>query len=291
MTGMFAVIIPTCNAGDDFAALLSGIEAQTVTPTHKLVVDSSSDDNTADIAQKSGWMTHVIRRRDFNHGATRQAAWQKIVAGDSRINFVVFLTQDVRLTNPRSFEHLLASFTDSTVGAAYGRQLPHAGASLGASLQRGFSYGATSRRKTLADAAELGIRTPFLSDSFAAYRVAALNDVGGFPVTELGEDIYVGGKMLLNGWAIKYESLAEIFHSHDFSLRQSWQRYRATGAFYRRNAWLKENFGRNEGAGLKLLWEQISVAVAHKSPAALAAMLLDDAVKYISYGIGYGRGK
>ena len=288
---MFAVIIPTYNAGDDFAALLSGIAAQSVMPKYKVIVDSSSSDNTVRLAQRFGWTTEVIPRQNFNHGATRQTAWQKITANDSEISFIVFMTQDVRITNPRSFEHLLASFADSTVGAAYGRQLPHIGASPGASLQRQFSYGAIGQRKTMADAAALGIRAPFLSDSFAAYRVTALNDVGGFPVTDLGEDIYVGGKMLLNGWAIQYEALAEVYHSHDFSPQQSWRRYRSTGAFYRRNAWLEEHFGRSEGAGLKLLRQQISVAVNSRNPFALATMLLDDAIKYLSYSIGYRWGK
>lgn len=287
----FALIIPTLNAGRDFAELLEQAAEQTRQPAQKLVIDSSSVDNTVAIAAKHGWKTKVISPKEFNHGLTRQAAWKKMLAFDDRIKIAVYLTQDVRFCDNRGLENLLAAFDDDRVGAAYGRQLPHKNASLAAVMQREFSYPAQSRRKTLDDAPELGIRAPFLSDAFAAYRLSALDEIGGFPLTDICEDMYVGGKLLLAGWAIKYEASAMVYHSHDFDFRQNLDRYLAIGAFQRKNSWLGERFGKSEGAGVKLLQSQLKTAWDKRNWKAAGEIVLADAVKFLAYRVGYYRGR
>ena len=93
---------------------------------------------------------------------------------------------------------LLDAFPDPQVGAAYGRQLPHHNASPFGRHSASFLYPATSDVRTLANAPRHGIRTAPISNSFAAYRIRALNECGGFPSTLiLGEDTHVGLRMLL----------------------------------------------------------------------------------------------
>ena len=66
----------------------------------------------------------------------------------------------------------------------------------------------------MADREALGIKTAFLSDSFAAYRCDALADVGGFPDVPACEDMYVGAKLLQAGYTIVYAAEAQVYHSH-----------------------------------------------------------------------------
>ncbi len=277
------LIIPTLNAGMQFQQLLEQLQLQSIVPSRKIVLDSISTDDTADSARAYGFDVLRICRNDFNHGTTRQKGFLQM-APDTDI--VIFLTQDVLLHDENSLKNLIAPFRDEKVGAAYGRQLPHENASFGAALQRRFSYPETSRRKRLSDREELGLRTAFLSDSFAAYRVSALKEIGGFPETNVCEDMYVAAKMLLGGWEIQYAADAKVHHSHELSLRQSFRRYYDTGIFHRNHPWLLEAFGKSEGAGVELLKAQLHAAGQQHAPLTALQFILDDAVKYISYRLG-----
>lgn len=60
-----AIVIPTYNAGKDFAELLRELSYQTIQPQYQLVIDSSSTDDTKAIAQEHGWLWKVFLRSSF----------------------------------------------------------------------------------------------------------------------------------------------------------------------------------------------------------------------------------
>lgn len=278
-----AIVIPTCNAGREFASLLTEIAQQSLPIAGKLVIDSSSTDGTADVAGKYGWQVRSIPRAEFSHGGTRQMAVELL---PEDIEIVVFLTQDVRLPDRHSLEKLVGSFEDLQVAAAYGRQLPHEGASIYAAVDREFNYPAVSRIKSMADSKELGIKTAFLSDSFAAYRVQDLRKAGGFPKINICEDMYVAGKMLLAGKHIAYVAEAEARHSHEPKLKDMWNRYGAMGRFQRQNPWIKESFGSAGGEGMKLVKYQAERVYREKGIAGVMKILALDLVKFAAYKLG-----
>ena len=277
------LVIPTLNGGESFGWLLEQIAEQDCPLARKLVVDSSSWDGTGERAKAHGFETLVIPREEFNHGLTRQMAVDHL---GQDVDLILFMTQDVLLDDGRAISNLVKIFRNEKVGAAYGRQLPHEGASFGAALQRGFSYGEESRIVTLKDKETLGIRAAFISDAFTAYRVKAMKEAGGFPKLNVSEDMYMGAKLLLAGWNLAYVAEARVRHSHEFSLASAWNRYREIGKFQKQEHWIIDTFGKSEGAGLKLLKMQIKAAWENKEPAALAGFLLDDAVKYLAFRWG-----
>ena len=278
-----AIVIPTCNAGREFASLLTEIAQQSLPIAGKLVIDSSSTDGTADVAGKHGWQVRSIPRAEFSHGGTRQMAVELL---PEDIEIVVFLTQDVRLPDRHSLEKLVGSFEDLQVAAAYGRQLPHEGASIYAAVDREFNYPAVSRIKSMADSKELGIKTAFLSDSFAAYRVQDLRKAGGFPKINICEDMYVAGKMLLAGKHIAYVAEAEARHSHEPKLKDMWNRYRAMGRFQQQNPWIRASLGSAGGEGMKLLRYQIGRVHGEKGISGVLKILALDIVKFAAYKLG-----
>ena len=278
-----AIVIPTCNAGREFANLLAEIARQSLPIACKLVIDSSSTDGTADVAKKYGWQVSSIPRAEFSHGGTRQMAVEML---SEDIGIVVFLTQDVRLPDRYSLAKLVGSFADCRVAAAYGRQLPHEGASIYAAVDREFNYPAVSRIKSMADSRELGIKTTFLSDSFAAYRVQDLVAIGGFPKINICEDMYVAGKLLLAGKHIAYVAEAEARHSHEPQMKDMWHRYREMGRFQRQNPWIKESFGSAGGEGMKLLRYQVGRIYKEKCIAGVLKLLAFDIVKFAAYKLG-----
>ena len=285
-----AIVIPTCNAGREFANLLAEIARQSLPIDYKLVIDSTSADGTADVAGNHGWQGRIIPQAEFSHGGTRQMAVELL---PDDIEIVVFLTQDVRLPDRYSLEKLVGAFADNQdndqeahVAAAYGRQVPHEGASIYAAVDREFNYPAVSRVKSMADSRELGIKTTFLSDSFAAYRVQDLLKIGGFPKINICEDMYVAGRLLLAGKRIAYVAEATARHSHEPKLKDMWCRYREMGRFQKENPWIGESFGRAGGEGRKLVRYQLGRVYQEKGIAGVLKILAFDIVKFAAYKLG-----
>lgn len=276
------LMIPLCNGGEVWRRWLDAFAAQTLKPAHRLVIDSSSTDGSAELARAAGFDVHVIPADRFNHGATRQLGTSMLA--DAEI--LVFMTQDAELATPDALEKLLAGFIDERTGAAYGRQLPRPGGGALGAHARLFNYPATGAVKTLADAPRLGLKAAFLSDSFAAYRRSALAEAGGFPANViLGEDTYVAAKMLLSGWNIAYCAEAQAFHSHDYTLSQEFGRYFDTGVFHGREAWIRQEFGQPTGEGMRFVRSELRY-LARARPSLIPSALVRTAIKFAGYKLG-----
>lgn len=279
------LIIPTLNAGSQFRTLLEQLAAQSL-PTEKLIVDSESTDDTAPLAKNFALEVLTIPRKSFNHGATRQLALETLIRR-SPLDVIIFLTQDVLLHDDESLARLVKIFdADKSVGLAYGRQLPHANATNEAKFLRAFNYPAESQLRSFDDKKIFGLKTAFASNSFAAYRVKALQEVGGFPShVPLCEDMFVAAKMLMSGWKIFYAADAQVFHSHNYTAAQEFRRYVQIGKFHAQEPWIRETFGSAEGAGKKFVLMKLS-ALAKENPLDCFAAILRDAAKFIGYRLG-----
>lgn len=249
-----ACVIPTYNGRRDLERLLDSLLHQNAV-FDTLIVDSSSTDGTGELAQARCANVLVIDSKDFNHGGTRQMMVERFPDYD----VYVYLTQDAYLEQSDAIANILLPFADPKVAAVCGRQLPHKDANLLAQHARLFNYPPVSRIKTLADAGTLGIKTPFMSNSFAAYRREALLAVGGFPRhVILSEDMYVAAKMLLDGWKVAYEGSAVCRHSHNYSLVEEFRRYFDIGVFQCREAWIYDSFGGIAGEGMRYVKSELA---------------------------------
>jgi rhamnosyltransferase len=245
-----ALVVPCLNAGKLWKNWIEAFNKQTYKPEFLLVIDSSSEDRTAELALENGFEVNTISRSEFNHGGTRQLGVEFFPERE----FIIFLTQDAILANPRSLEYLMAQFEDPDVGMAYGRQIPHLGATPIAAHARYFNYPSESRQKSTSDIPELGIKTAFCSNSFAAYRYQTLQRCGGFPShTIFGEDTYIASKMLIQGWKIAYCSEAAVYHSHNYTIMEETKRYFDIGALHSTEPWILEVFGNANREGLKFV--------------------------------------
>ncbi|MDW8482510.1 MAG: hypothetical protein RML14_11745 [Meiothermus sp.] len=95
----------------------------------------------------------------------------------------------------------------------------------------------------------------------------------------------MAAKMLLSGWKIAYVAEARAYHSHNYTLRQEFERYFDIGVFHAREGWLLEVFGKPEGEGLRFLRSEISYLLK-KAPQKIPSALLRNALKYIAYRLG-----
>ncbi|BBA36240.1 family 2 glycosyl transferase [Methylocaldum marinum] len=276
------LIVPTLNAGALWPSWLTAFERQTRRPDRLLVIDSSSDDDTVALARSYGFGVHVIAKADFNHGGTRQLGIGLL--HDAEI--IVFMTQDALLAGPDAIERLLEAFADERVGAAYGRQLPHRDAKPIGAHARLFNYPPQSRVRSLEDRRQLGIKTAFISNSFAAYRRSALLDVGGFPTdTVMNEDTFVAGKMLLSGWKVAYRADARVHHSHDYAYADEFKRYFDIGVFHARTPWLQETFGKAAGEGRRYVVSELRY-LAKNAPRLVPSAVLRSGLKWLGFKMG-----
>lgn len=232
--------IPVLNPGRYAKALVAAIREQTLQVDRVVVVDSSSDDGTVAEFQQLHADVVEIPRSEFDHGGTRNLALSRYPA-----DICLFLTQDAIPADRRTFEHLVGALVrHERAGMAYGRQIPHANATPIAAHARLFNYPAESEYRTATDIPRLGIRAAFCSNSFAAYRRVALEEVNGFPERILfGEDTYVAARLLERGWGIGYAADAVVAHSHNYTVEQDFRRYFDLGAFHATERWYTELLG------------------------------------------------
>lgn len=223
-----SVVIPTLNAGKQLEELLSLLGRQTLRPTEIIVVDSESADNTVAIAKNSPLARAVsIRRKDFNHGATRHEAFL-LTSGE----FVCFLTQDAVPADDRYLENLIEPMlSDGSVALVSGRQLPKGDARRFEQLVREFNYPNSPSVKSKDDLPIYGIKTFFASDVCSAYRRDTYLSCGGFSRVNTNEDMLMAARLISLGYKVAYEPSARVYHSHNLSPRQQFERNREVGKF------------------------------------------------------------
>jgi len=285
----FILVIPTLNAASTAEEFIQALDSQSLQPHPAqsgalLVLDSHSTDNTREVFKRYGADIVLIDPGEFDHGSTRQFAVNEYA---HNADIVVFMTQDAILANDTSLKTLINAFQDEAVGAAYGRQLPRKGADPVEAHARIFNYPPESQTKTLKDSERLGIKTCFMSNSFAAYRCSALREAGGFPEHNIvSEETYAGAKMLEAGWKIKYCADAQVYHSHNYTMTQEFQRYFDLGVFHSREPWIRSRFGQAEGEGKQFVLSQLAF-LRQENVFLIPSVLIRTVFKYLGFRLGF----
>jgi len=279
---MISIIIPTYNAQNYLEKLLNILSLQSIKDYELIIIDSSSKDNTVEIAKKYTNKVISIPQSEFDHGGTRTKA-AKIAKGD----ILVFLTQDALPCNEFTIEKIIKIFKNQLVGAAYGKQVPYEETSLFGKHLRKFNYTDNSYIRDKSNISKFGLKTAFLSDSFAAYRKSSLKSIGWFKDgLILGEDTYAGAKMILNDISLVYVSDAKVYHSHSYTLWQEFKRYFDIGVFHRSEEWILESFGKAEGEGIKYIKSEFLYVLSKGGWYLIPEFFIRNGMKYIGYKLG-----
>ncbi len=281
---MISLIIPTLNGGELFDAVLKSIASQDLSEKYELLVyDSSSTDDTVARAEAFGAQVTRVRREDFDHGGTRSMAAEK-AAGD----ILVFMTQDAVIAESGSLAALIAPLQkDSLVDVTYGRQLPAQDATLAAAHLRLFNYPELTLQRSYNDRSTYGLKTAFVSNSFAAYKKEKLAAIGYFQNDLIfGEDTCAVGRLLLHGSAILYVAEATVYHSHNYTLIEELKRHFDIGVLHNTEKWLLKEYGRAEGHGASYVQSAISYFLKNRVWFRIPGLIIRCAVKYLGYNLG-----
>ena len=276
-----SVIIPTLNAAGEIEKLIDILERQTVKADEIVIVDSQSDDGTVAICRERNARVIEILRSEFDHGKTRDLALRSCES-----EFVLFLTQDALPKDEHYIENLLKPFDDESVAVCSGRQLPKEDARAAERLIREFNYPEVSNVRSKEDLERLGIKTFFFSDACSAYRKDVYLELGGFDYPILtDEDLFFAAKAINAGYKVAYAADAAVFHSHNLSLREQYERNRIQGIEFKRHAELLQGVSL-ESEGMKMVKYVTKGLLKEGRIPAVIGFFFDCAARYLGSRAG-----
>jgi rhamnosyltransferase len=216
-----SVLLLTKNGARDLERLLPALSLQKEVPCFEVIaIDSGSTDETLMILRHHGVRFLQIAPEAFHHSRTRNFA-----AGLAQGEVLVLLSQDAIPTSDLWLNKLLSSFSDSSVGAVYGRQLPKSESDAERHDTLDTIYGPKKIIKDPAHRNGLGYRFYHFSDANAAIR-RSVWEATRFPEDlKVFEDMGIAKRILDAGWKIVYEPEAAVIHSHNHSTIGLFKRY------------------------------------------------------------------
>ena len=214
-----SVIILTKNAGGNFEPLLGRIFSQKFDGDYEvLVIDSGSTDDTLKIAQESPVKIVRIQPEEFHHGRTRNLGAQL-----SHGNILIYITQDALPLNDNWLQKLADNFADRKVAMVVGRQI--AWQTTRPPERFFYIHNFTEQRIMVT----LGAHDYYNDNIFISNVNSAISREiwQQFKFSEkviMAEDKELAKRLLNAGWSIVYEPEAAVYHSHDLSLREAFQK-------------------------------------------------------------------
>src|ERR1700733_1646714 len=121
-----SVLIPAKNEALNIRTCLDAVFSQSsIHPFEVILVDSGSTDGTPEIVSEYPARLYRIAAEDFHHARTRN-----YLASLALGKYLVYLNADAFPASSAWLDSLISNFSDSAVGAVYGRHLPKPDCSL-----------------------------------------------------------------------------------------------------------------------------------------------------------------
>lgn len=215
-----SIMIPTKNAGPDFAFTLGKVKNQKgIREVEIVVVDSGSQDSTLDVAAVYGARVFSIDPAGFNHGLTRNYG-----ASQSTGDYILFMVQDaIPIGDYWLYDMVKVLEGDSQIAAVTCRQTPRSDADL-------FACASLCNHNRALEFSGDGVvfaSTKFKDLSPTEKRMmAGLNNVCSlirkdvfdqfkFKDIQYAEDLDLGLRLRENGYKIAFLYWTGVIHSHN----------------------------------------------------------------------------
>lgn len=240
---------------------------------------TKSKDNSEKILKENKLNYILIDKKDFSHSLTREKEAMK-----SKSDIIVFISQDIVIENTDYLYNLINPIINGEADACYSRQLTKYDNI--EKYTRESNYPDKSIIKTKDDIEKLGLKTFFFSDASSAVNTKVFKKLNGYDGKNLpiNEDMYFAYKLIMNGYKIKYCADSVCYHSHNFKLKELYDRYKLTGKFFKENSYI-DNFGTNKSGG-GLAKYILKRAIKDKNIKVLIRFVPDMAARYIGMKVG-----
>lgn len=274
------IICPLYNAQNDIENLHKSIIKQKKVDINSIkYVLTEGKDNTEQKVKKLNLKYKKIKREDFSHSLTRE-----IEAFESKADIIVFITQDVKIVRDDWLYNLTKDIINGQVDACYSRQLCNNNTI--EKYTRECNYPEESKIVSKEDIEKLGLKTFFFSDASSAIKRETFIKLNGYDHKKLAisEDMYIAYKLITNGYKIKYCADSEVIHSHNFTLKQYYDRYKDTGKFFKENSYLN-NYKVNQAGG-NMAKYILKRAIQDKNWSVLLKYVPNMATRFIGMKVG-----
>jgi rhamnosyltransferase len=278
-----AALVPVFEGAHYLPGLLSALAAQTRPPDETWIAETNPRPETEALVRNRGARYVAISPGDFDHGGTRSR-----LARQTDADVLLLLSQDALPAGSEAVERLLRPLeSDAGVAAAFGRQVPPAGAHPFTRMKRAFLYTGASKVQRFEDRHGSGFRTAFFSNSFAAWRRGPLSGLGWFGERRLMcEDVSAAAALLAAGHAVAYVADALVEHGNEHPLRVELARYFDIGATHALDPRLETDFGSPHGEGLRFVRFGVRFLLEEGCASHLPAFAVWSAGKRIAYSLG-----
>lgn len=239
-----SVICPLYNAEEVFLAFHKSLMMQEDVEILEIkYILTESKDRTEDLLKMNEIPYEKVKKSEFSHSLTREKA-----AMGARGDILVFLTQDVVIKDKKFISRLTKPIVDGEAEAAYARQETKYNNI--EKYTREHNYPKESFVVSKEDLEERGLRTFFFSDAAGVVKTETFRKLGGYDGKKLpiSEDMYFAYKLIMAGGKIKYVAEAKVYHSHNFTAKELYNRYKLTGKFMKMNPEIAK-YGVNAAGG------------------------------------------
>ena len=274
------IICPLYNAEEYIYNLNRSLLKQKNVNINKIkYVLTKCNDDSEKILKSNKLNYTLINKLDFSHSLTRETEAKK-----SKADIIVFITQDIVIESDFWLYNLVKPIIAGEVEATYSRQITKYDNI--EKYTREFNYPENSFIKSNEDIVKMGLKTFFSSDASAAIRRDIFTKLNGYDGKKLpiSEDMYFSYKLITNGYKIKYCADSVVYHSHNFSLKEIYDRYKLTGKFFKENNYL-DQYGTNKSGG-GLAEYILKRAIKDKNIKVLIRFVPDMAARYIGMKVG-----
>ena len=279
------IICPLYNAENYIGNLDRNIKKQKNVTINKItyILTRGKDETERKLKEISADYS-IIEPENFSHSLVREQA-----AMVSTADIIVFITQDIDIRNENWLEKLVEPIINNEAEACFSRQLTKYDNI--EKYTREKNYPAESYVNTKQDIEKKGLRTFFFSDASSAIKTEIFKKLNGYDGKNLpiSEDMYIAYKIIMSGYRIKYCADSVVYHSHKFTLKQLYERYKLTGQFFKQNSYL-DQYGTNKSGG-GLAKYILKRAIQDRNIKVLLRFIPDMSARFIGMKMGIINGK
>ena len=198
---MISIIVPAYNAAQTLPACLAALQEQTHPPDQIIVVDDGSQDQTAQVARAYG--VQLLEQPHQGPAAARNLGIRQ-ARGD-----IILLTDADCEPVPTWVAEMTRPFADPQVAGVKGSYRTHQQERVARLAQVEFEerYDLLERLSTI----------DFIDTSAAAFRLAALREMGGFDPAfpqAVSEDVEFSYRLARAGYRLVFNRQAVVYHRH-----------------------------------------------------------------------------
>lgn len=279
MKNKIDIICPLYNASSYIEKLDKSLKMQKDVNINEIIyILTESSDNTEEILKKNNIKYKKIKKSSFSHSLVREKEGL-----ESNSDILVFVTQDIEINDNKWLFNLTKDIDDNIV-ASYSRQISKYNNI--EKYTREKNYPEDSFIVSKEDIDKLGLKTFFFSDAASCIKTSVFKELNGYDNKDLpiSEDMYIAYKIIMSGKKIKYCADSVVNHSHNFTLKELYNRYKLTGIFFKENSYI-DKYG-TTGSGASLAKYILKRAFQEKNIKVILRWLPDMTARYLGMKAG-----